>query len=216
MNFSRHTPSKRYQELVRLYREMHERGEPFLGLAAGDTFPGASLLPQAPRIHALIRATGSANILDYGSGKGRQYAARDVMIPGDGRWESIQEYWDVDYIQCYDPGYPPYALLPEGRFDGVIATDVLEHCPQEDIGWILSEIFGFADRFVFASIACFSARKRLPNGENAHCTVQSPDWWRGRFREAAVSRGGIRWEIWLHSLTHAQQGPAIAEQRFCS
>lgn len=54
----------------------------------------------------------------------------------------------------------------------MICTDVLEHCPEEDIPWIVDELFAFARKFVYANIACFPARKQLPSGGNAHCTVK--------------------------------------------
>jgi FkbM family methyltransferase len=107
--------------------------------------------------------------------------------------DGIAEYWDVDEVQCYDPGYAPHSARPEGRFDGVICTDVLEHCPEEDVPWILEEIFGYAGRFVYLNVACYPARKTLPNGENAHITVRPPEWWREKVRAAA--RPGIRVEL---------------------
>jgi hypothetical protein len=66
----------------------------------------------------------------------------------------------------------PFSALPEGRFDGVVCTDVLEHCPEEDLPWIVGELFGYARLFVFANVACYPAAKKLPNGENAHCTIR--------------------------------------------
>src|SRR5437763_1557904 len=89
---------------------------------------------------------------------------RDALRGGP---EGIAEYWDVDEVRCYDAGYQPYRKLPAGQFDGVISTDVLEHCPEEDLSWILQEIFSFARRFVFLNVACFPARKTLPDGTNA-------------------------------------------------
>jgi hypothetical protein len=54
----------------------------------------------------------------------------------------------------------------------VISTDVLEHCPGKvNVPWIVDEMFGYATRFVFANVAVIPAGKRLPNGENAHCTI---------------------------------------------
>jgi len=53
----------------------------------------------------------------------------------------------------------------------------LEHCYQEDVKWILAEIFGLTRKFVFAKIACYQARRILSNGENAHCTIRPAAWW---------------------------------------
>ena len=195
--FTREHPSPRYLELLALYRSMHLEGEKFVGLPAAQTFPGKSLLLQARRIKALIAASSAANILDYGSGKGMQYQVMPLKFDEAGEFESMQDYWDVDFIHCYDPGYQPYSVLPAGQFDGVICTDVLEHCPEDDLPWIIAELFAYARRFVFVSVAVYFASKRLPNGENAHATVREAAWWQRLFGEAAVRRGDIRWEVLL-------------------
>lgn len=195
MPFSRVNPSPRYRELVAQYRQMHEEGERFLKIAARDTFSGESLPMQAARVKRLIDATGATSILDYGSGKGRQYELRSVKLPDGAVAESIVDYWGVDYVHCYDPAYAPLSKLPEGRFDGVIATDVLEHCPEQDLAWIVDELFGFASRFVFANVVCDAARKRLPNGENAHCTIKPAEWWIELLKGVAANYPTLAWEF---------------------
>jgi hypothetical protein len=212
MEYSRAQPSPRYLALAEQYRRMHSEGEVFLGIPAVDTFPGLSLPAQAGRIKKLIANTGAGNILDYGCGKGRQYDLRNVNLGAEGVWESIQDYWDVDFVQCYDPSYPPFEKLPDRTFHGVICTDVLEHCPEQDIPWILAEIFGFAERFVFANVACYPARKRLPSGENAHCTIRPLEWWQQAVEHAAASRPDVQWEVWVTSQVGAAEGSQLVEQ----
>jgi 2-polyprenyl-3-methyl-5-hydroxy-6-metoxy-1,4-benzoquinol methylase len=130
--YSRASPSPRYRRLIEQYQHMHLYGEQFLGIAPEDTFPGASLLQQTPAIKRLIKATAATTILDYGCGKGRQYLPLRVPDPSEGvEYPDIQSYWGAQTIQRYDPAYAPFAQLPGGRFDGVICTDVLEHCPEE-------------------------------------------------------------------------------------
>src|SRR5687767_11607001 len=165
MSYSRSNPSPRYVELQSLYRTLHETGEAHLGIPPEMTFPGTSPAPQAGRIKKLIDRTRAQIILDYGSGKGRQYDPHVITDDAGVEWPDILAYWNVDEIVCYDPGYPPFSKVPTGKFDGVIATDVLEHCPEDDMSWIVEEIFAFAERFVFANVACYPALKRLPTGE---------------------------------------------------
>jgi hypothetical protein len=196
MQFNRANPSPRYVELTKLYRQMHVEGERFLNEPPERVFPGSSLPPQAPRIKRLIEKTGAQNILDYGAGKGLQYELRNVTIDG-GTWETIQDYWDVDFVHCYDPSYEPFSELPTGTFDGVICTDVLEHCPEPDVAWIVDEIFAYANRFVYANVACYPARKRLPTGENAHCTIKPIDWWNAVFTAAGARHPAITWRCWI-------------------
>lgn len=207
--YSREQPSPRYRELLDLYAGMHtEIGERFLGIAPHEVFLGISLLPHVERIKRLIDQLGAKTVLDYGSGKGLQYGElsgplgrlgkrTQRLVSHIGQCPSIPSYWGVEPPACYDPAYPPFSALPAGRFDGVICTDVLEHCPEEDLDWILEELWSYAKKFLYASIACQEAVKRLPNGENAHCTVRSPEWWRKRIRVAAARRPEVRYEVRL-------------------
>ncbi|MCC6608232.1 MAG: class I SAM-dependent methyltransferase [Burkholderiales bacterium] len=216
MTYSRQNPSPRYRELTALYRTMHAEGERFMNLPSERTFPGVSLPPQAIRIKRLIDVTGATNILDYGSGKGMQYDVRDMQL-SDGRVvPSIADYWNVDYVHCYDPSFPPFSKLPQGKFDAVISTDVLEHCPEEDVSWIVGELFGFAERFVFATVACYPARKRLPTGENAHCTIRPATWWAELASASAARHRGVAWEFWVQEREGTGDGARMVESRIGS
>lgn len=175
--FSRQKPSPRYQELLALYKIAHEHGLRQQGVIPQKTFDGRSLLKELPKIKNLVQLTGSVSLLDYGCGKARFHHERNFTLPTGEVAASLQEYLGVSAIGLYDPGVPDYSRLPETEFDGVISTDVLEHCPEVDIPWILDEIFGFAKKFIFANVASFPASKFLDNGENAHCTQQPPEWW---------------------------------------
>jgi hypothetical protein len=196
--YTRAAPSPRYRRLLEQYQHMHLHGEQHLGIPPEQTFPGASLPKQAPGIKRLIKATSAATILDYGCGKGQQYWPRRIVDPDDGiDYPDIKSYWGVRSIQCYDPAYQPHNNLPTGKFDGVVCTDVLEHCPEDDIPWILGELFGYADKFVFANVACFPARKRLPSGGNAHCTIKPVRWWEEHLERVARARPAVVYEFRL-------------------
>jgi hypothetical protein len=195
MSFSREHPSRRYGEMLALYRQLHREGESFLGLPAESTYPGVSVLPHLARIRKLIEQTGARTLLDYGCGKGIQYELAPVKVPGEGTHDSVIDYWDLDEVCCYDPCYQRFERLPEGQFDGVIATDVLEHCPEEDLAWIVGEMFGYARRFVFASVASYPAKSRLPTGENAHCTIRPVAWWQETFAAAAARHPAVVWKL---------------------
>ena len=196
MSYSRSNPSPRFRELLDQYRAMHRDGDMRRGTPAEQTFDGKSLPRQAARIRKLIQRSDAKTLLDYGSGKGSQYLPAKIMDNGVAIANSIQQYWGVESIRCYDPGHVPFSALPEGRFDAVVCTDVLEHCPEEDLSWIVGELFGYARLFVFANVACYPAAKILPNGENAHCTIRPVEFWREIFDKAAAASGNPLWEVW--------------------
>ena len=130
-------------------------------------FDGQSLAPHAQRIGQLLRETHSKTALDFGCGKGLQYQQHRLHEVHD---------WGL-MPSLYDPGVKAFAVLPDGPFDAVICTDVLEHIPALFINETLHKIFSRSTRMVYLNISIRLAVKKLPNGENAHCTVKQPEWW---------------------------------------
>jgi hypothetical protein len=181
--FCRDNPSERYTELLRHYRQMHAQGYDIEGGAETVTRPPEKAFPgnELPKFIVPIKEL----ITNHGAGKGRQYEPQEIRDPDGTTYPDIRGFFGVDDIVCYDPAFSGHNALPDGKFDGVVCTDVLEHCPPQDIPWIIEELFGFATKFVFANIACYPAKALLPDGENAHCTIRHPEWWNGLFAATA-------------------------------
>jgi len=180
--FGKSHPSRRFGELT--------TGG---GDAGGQHFNGLGLKKSIAYVAGLIKETGATTVLDYGAGKARSYD----RIAGEPEASRIRQHadWPGVRVVCYDPGYAPFAEPYDGGCDGVISTDVVEHIPHEDIPWVLDEMFGQARLFVFVVAACYPAKKFLPNGENAHCAVERPDWWRVQMEMTARRYPGIRWML---------------------
>jgi hypothetical protein len=209
MSYSRLQPSPRYLAMLEQYRALHRDGEKFMALEPGETFSGVSLLPHLRRIKRLIDLTGADRLLDYGCGKGYQYAPGAIRADEYDGSDNVIDYWDVLEVDCYDPCFERYSTLPAGRYDGVVSTDVLEHCVEEDVPWIVEEMFGYATRFIYANVACYPAKARLPNGENAHCTVRPLEWWQALMAPLAARQPDLKWEIWVQF----EEGSGYAEQK---
>jgi hypothetical protein len=191
--YSEDRPSRRYGELADQYRIMHERGAVAQGKSPEETFGGKSMRRHIEPIARLIRETGARTILDFGAGKGRFYASDPDAGPG-ARIKSMPG-WPGARITCYDPGYEPFSGPYDDAYDGVITVDVVEHIPEEDIPWVLRHLFTHAGRFVYVVAACYPARKTLPNGENAHCTVLPPAWWQTQMDMASRFNPQLRWVL---------------------
>ncbi|HHJ14647.1 MAG TPA: hypothetical protein ENJ79_09790 [Gammaproteobacteria bacterium] len=192
--FTEKNPSDRYLELLDMYAHMHEVGRPDMGRSAEETFSGISLFEHIEPIAHLVRRTGARSILDFGSGKAKHYHdAPDY--PAGSRFKTLPA-WNNALVTCYDPGYKPFSgELESSLYDGVISTDVLEHIPEEDIGWVLDKLFRYAGKFVYVVAACYPAKKILPDGSNAHCTIQPPEWWQGQMEMAARRNRGVTWVL---------------------
>ncbi|MBT3553649.1 MAG: class I SAM-dependent methyltransferase [Rhodospirillaceae bacterium] len=182
--FNRFNPSPRYRELIGLYQTLHVEGDKLHDIPAEQTFDGQSLVGHVVTIAQLVADFRVQTVLDYGSGKAQGYDNWKGKRSGE-PVTGLKAIWGVDAITLYDPGYAPNSKLPTGKFDLVICTDVLEHCPEEDIPWIVGEIFGLSERFVFCTVATYPAKKHLPNGENAHITLKPTAWWQAVFDESS-------------------------------
>ena len=82
-------------------------------------------------------------------------------------------------VYRYDPAIPEFAEMPVDKVDLVICTDVMEHIPEDDVDALFATIRSLS-KHAFFNISVREAKEILPNGENAHCTVQPPPWWRQR------------------------------------
>ena len=197
-------PSQRYLSLIEQYREMHSRGS---SEDQTETFTGYIILHYIDALKRVCDVLMPQTILDYGSGKGRAYNDPDALELEDGSKIDLQSYLRLSSVTYYDPGFEPYSGRPSGKFDGVVCSDVLEHCPEEDIDWILGEIFGYAREFVFVTIAGYPAVKHLPNGENAHITLKPLEWWNDKLNAALEMHPGLR----FYALYDAERTPGTAQ-----
>ena len=211
--YARNTPSPDYLNMVAMYETLHEQGESLARKTGKETFPGKMLIRHTPGIKQMIDRTGATSILDYGAGKGAGYEQRDIALPNGDVAPTIQEYWGVSDIRCYDPGHEPFKALPEGRYDGVICTDVLEHVTEPDVPWIIDEMFSYARKFVYANIACYPAVKFLSDGQNVHCTIRPPDWWAGVFHAVAMRHTEISYRLITGTVTKRRKKLGFAKNR---
>jgi hypothetical protein len=211
--YNRQNPSPRYQELLAMYCSMHAEGDSNAGIAAENMFAGISLPPQALRIKDMIRQINAQSTLDYGCGKAILYRTSPIrMADSHESFDNIQTFWGVQETLLFDPAYKPYSQFPSRKADIVICTDVMEHCPKEDVIWILKEIFSLANKGVYLNISCYPASKHLPNGENAHCTIQPQHWWQGALNYVSAFHPDIQWQCWLDVIVNNQKRAVLLKK----
>ncbi len=190
LEFSRSNPSPRYSELGTQYELMHAETE----ATNRKTFAGVeTFLRVAPHVRNWLGGRNFSRLLDYGGGQGLQYELSTLRDPRGAEYEDMAAYLGVSSVDVFDAGRPATAACLGQRYDAVICTDVLEHCDRQDLPWIVRELFSLADRTVFATIATYPAVKTLPNGKNAHCTLEPAGWWSAVFAQAANDFPNVRY-----------------------
>ncbi len=144
---------ERRNELIRQYEILHGE-KPDYGRSS------EAILGQI--VIAFSKFDGITSILDYGCGRSRTV-------------DWLAKLLDAK-AHRYDPAIPEFATLPLRECDAIICTDVMEHIPMEDLDNVISEI-GSISQLVYFNICTRTAGTVLANGENAHCTVKSAEWW---------------------------------------
>lgn len=125
------------------------------------------------RLHEKIAPhipVGMKSLLDYGAGQ-------SMLAYNLGKRLGIED------VGVYDPCVEGRDKKPERSYDFVTCTDVMEHVPEEEIDGVLADIWGYQEKGALFMIALNPAHAKLPNGENAHCTVKPIKWWEGRLRQ---------------------------------
>lgn len=136
-------------------------------------FSGRFLLRYLDDVTRLTSDLNARTMLDYGCGRGEQYECAYLLKPGEPPL-TIQEHLRLESIAKFDPGYPPFADDPVGKFDLVICTQVLGSIPISDLPWVLDKMAGYASKGVYiAEVLCAAPRKQL----HAHLAGKMPHGW---------------------------------------
>jgi hypothetical protein len=148
--------------------------------AEDDTW-GTSAHRYADLISDIINKSGASEVLDYGCGKGE---LGRCIKPN----HSVRVY-------LYDPGIPKLDTTPEPR-EMVVCSDVMEHIEPEFVDDVLDDLKRLTLSIGFINICTFEVNQYLPDGRNAHITVQPVEWWLPKIME--------RFE--LHSMSVHEMG----------
>ena len=105
------------------------------------------------------------SFLDFGCGKGNLIDALKQ-----------QPALSVDFFG-YDPAVPEFEGKPVNKVDMLVTTDVLEHIRKEELSGVFNEMLAFNPQIMYHVVCCAKARTILPDGTNAHKTVEGPCWW---------------------------------------
>lgn len=182
-------PSRKYHELLAAYAHMAEAGR---AQASGARIVGGYARQEAMAfrhdLRLLFARHGVGSVLDYGGGAGDW---REKTTP---EGPSLADFTGIEAYRVFEPAR---ARDERGPADAVACFDVMEHVFIADVPYVLADIFAAAGRLVVFNIACYPANARLPNGENAHCTLRSPDWWRGAVDMAAAARPEVVVALYL-------------------
>lgn len=138
-------------------------------LQQGNKFKG--LLIKYEPVKQFVETYSPASIIDYGCAKGRLVQ------------QLAQDFPEIPTIHGYDPGVPEFSVLPQTKYQCLISNDVIEHFEPNYLDQSLAHMNSLFEKAAWLIIACYPAKKSLPDGRNAHLIIESPDWWRAKIAQ---------------------------------
>lgn len=123
-----------------------------------------------------------ASVLDFGCAHG------DLITQLKSEFPAIE-------FHGYDPGVEKFNIFPRSKYDCVISNDVIEHIEPNFLDQTLNSIDQLFTNQCWLIIACYPARKMLPDGRNAHLTIKDPDWWTKKICEMMPTSRIIKQEV---------------------
>jgi len=87
------------------------------------------------------------------------------------------------------------APAPGGEYDGVVCTDTLEHVCDDDVFWLLDDLFRRARGFVHVTVRQETAGSLLSQFGRQRRSSRAPAWWYDRFREAGQRYPEVHWKL---------------------
>ncbi len=96
--------------------------------------------------------------------------------------------------------FGPLTQAPE-QFDGVVCSETLEYLPDEDVPWVLDELFRCARQFVYATVVTSSHARILADAACLPNRPRADSWWIQRFEEASARHPEAHWKLVMYAPT---------------
>ena len=139
-------------------------------------------------IEKLSATTQSRTLLDYSFGLGPSLTRSHGPL-----------------VSHYNPAFTATTPSACEVADGVVCTDTLDFLPEEDVPWMLEELFRHARHFVSVSVSAVPYEHCLPNGTYLQGRVRLLPWWRTHLDNLSPRYPNVQWHLTLQSPPGRQQ-----------
>ncbi len=176
--FQAHRPSAQYLALCAHIRDaLTQPALPARSIPVAQDGQSGDFQEQVEKLSA---ATQSRTLLDYSFGIGPSFTGSSGLE-----------------VSHYNPACATSARSACEAVDGVLCTDTLDFLPDEDVPWMLEELFRYAHRFVSVSVSSVPYERRLPNGSRLQGRVRSLPWWRTHLDSLSPRYPNVQWHLTL-------------------
>ncbi len=119
----------------------------------------------------------------------------------------------IERITALDPG-KALDTTPARAGDAIVCQDLLEFMPDDDVPWILKQLFERADRELYCDVV-ESAINSSPGPLVRH--KRSADWWQYQFEIVARHHPRVHWRLSLYDMKMGtRRKPRVIEGNECN
>ena len=162
-----------------LYRGLLERLRGASRPARGGSAPARA---RGERLDGVIERVGARTVLDYGLARSADGDARER--------HGLPEKLRVSHFDLMAPR--------KGKAcDGVVCEGVLEFLPDEDVPWVVDDLFERSRRFVYAVVGNDARSERLGDGSRLESHPRDPSWWIRHLETAGRRHPELHWTLVL-------------------
>ena len=163
------------------------------------TRPSAQYARRVRRLRAAPGSRGAPGVLAPLRDLATKAEARTVLDYGFATNENGLDLADLAdlaiAVSHLDRAAASPAAPPSERFDGVACIAGLDFVPDEDVPWVVGEMFALARRFVFARLSERALTRTAPDGTRIESRPRARAWWREHFRAIAAHHPDLHWEL---------------------
>lgn len=164
--------------------------------ARGSGGDGAPVAPAAPPplagLGEMLAQAGARSILEF-----------TLAGPRNEALESRVGKYPNATLTTFDPTATGAAGMdvPLGPFDAVLCSTGLELLSNEDIPWVLDQLFYRARRAVFVTVHDVPRSVRVADGGTITVAQRGFAWWRNQMEAASRNRPEVRWRLGVRRRT---------------
>lgn len=102
-------------------------------------------------------------------------------------------------VSWSDLAFSPVPGLVVKQFADITCTEVMDYLPDEDVPWVLDELFRSARRKVEVTVTTDAQTKVLGHGTRVPNRPRDQSWWLSQFEAASSRYPGKHWQLVLHT-----------------
>lgn len=195
--FSRENPSQAFKDLCNAAQD------PQIISRRNDSEPTKTVRSNQTGLAQLLEACSARTVLD---------CRISVATPGSILQFPAVAKAGIEQLVEFDPTAHLEQAASSECVDAVVCLETLDFVPDDDIPWLLRQLFERSKRLVYCEVSNKPASQYLANGARLDRRNRPVEWWQYQFELVARHFPAVRWRLCIQN----RQRVSIVEGNECN